>query len=318
MTFKSGRERRRYAAKVDKNMDNLRRMALEEARTAGAFPTEYVLPGNQRFSDIHKAKNMRAYDTYQQALSDGTAAEFFQNPTGGGEVVPAAPADGLGSPAPNILGTAADVLTAPPISEDVFKSAKGGKGGLKGMFGNLSNTAKNAWGNIKAGKGVMPQYAGLAKGMAGAMAGLEAVQGISDYEAAKKDTDDLVNDILASAAGNSMYRYDLSADQLATLRKLQNGSYDTTGDFDMGSVLGNLGNIATGAASGFVFGGGVPGAVLGGLSGVIDGASSGMVGNQEQITADLQSLYDALYESEMRNKQMKRDAAYARYANSLY
>ena len=194
----------------------------------------------------------------------------------------------------------------------------GAKGGLKGMFGNLSNTAKNAWGNVKAGKGIMPKYAGLAKGAAGAMAGLKAIQGVSDYQSAKENTDDLVNDILASAAGNSMYRHDLSADQLATLRKLQNGSYDTTGDFDMDSLLGNLGNIATGAGVGFVTGGGPVGAILGGLSGVVDGVSSGMVGNQEQITADLQSLYDALYESEMRNKQMKRDAAYQHYANSLY
>jgi hypothetical protein len=210
------------------------------------------------------------------------------------------------------LGTAADVVG------DAAADAAGKGGGLKGFFANTKANLGNAWGNIKAGKGVMPQYAGLARGMAGAMAGLKAIQGVSDYQSAKEDTDALVNDILASAAGNSMYRYDLSADQLATLRKLQNGSYDTTGDFDMDSLLGNLGNIATGAGVGFVTGGGIPGAILGGLGGVVDGVSSGMVGNQEQITADLQSLYDALYESEMRNKQMKRDAAYARYANGLY
>lgn len=217
--------------------------------------------------------------------------------------------------------TRAEGLGAVPKTSK--KSKLGGffddvKHGAMDIVGPAMDAGKQGWANIKAGRGVMPKYAGLARGAAGALAGFKAIQGVSDYQAAKEDTDALVNDILASAAGNSMYRYDLSADQLATLRKLQNGSYDTTGDFDMDSLLGNLGNIATGAGVGFVTGGGPVGAILGGLSGVVDGVSSGMVGNQEQITADLQSLYNALYESEMRNKQMKRDAAYAKYANSLY
>lgn len=217
------------------------------------------------------------------------------------------------TPVSNPLGGAADVLTSVPIDEGAFKS-----GGIKGMFGNLSNTAKNAWGNVKAGKGIMPKYAGLAKAGMGIGAGISAIKGINEYQNAKKDTDALVDDILQSAAGNEMLRYDLSADQLELLRKLRNGTYDLTGDFDAGDLLGNLGNIATGAGLGFVTGGGPIGAILGGASGIIDGVSSSMVGNQEKITQDLQNLYDALYESEMRNKSMQRDAAYQRYANSLY
>ena len=181
-----------------------------------------------------------------------------------------------------------------------------------------SNPLKGMWSNLKAGKGIMPKYAGLAKAGMGIGAGISAIKGINEYQNAKKDTDALVDDILQSAAGNEMLRYDLSADQLELLRKLRNGTYDLTGDFDAGDLLGNIGNIATGAGLGFVTGGGPVGAILGGASGVIDGVSSSMVGNQEKITQDLQNLYDALYESEMRSKSMKRDAAYQRYANSLY
>lgn len=199
---------------------------------------------------------------------------------------------------------------------------KNGLGGasqkIAGAYDKLAGTAKNAWGNVKAGKGIMPKYAGLAKAGMGIGAGISAIKGINEYQNAKKDTDALVEDILQSAAGNEMLRYDLSADQLELLRKLRNGTYDLTGDFDAGDLLGNLGNIATGAGIGFVTGGGPIGAILGGASGVVDGVSSSMVGNQEKITQDLQNLYDALYESEMRTKSMQRDAAYQRYANSLY
>lgn len=220
----------------------------------------------------------------------------------------------LGSAAEGIAGTAADIVG--DAAMDAATSGKGG--GLKGFFDSTKANLGNAWGNIKSGKGVAPQYAGLAKGAMGAMAGLKAVQGISEYQNAQDDTEDLVNAILASAAGNDNYRYDLSANQLKTLRQLQNGTFDTSGDFDMGSVLGNLGSIATGAGLGFVTGGGIPGALLGAAGGVVDGVSSGMIDNQNQITADLEGLYNALYESEMRNKAMKRDAAMTRYANSLY
>jgi hypothetical protein len=192
------------------------------------------------------------------------------------------------------------------------------KGGAADLAGTIMEGGKKGWANIKSGQGVLPQYAGLARGAMGAMAGLQAIKGIDAYQSAQEDTESLVDDILLSAANNDNYRYDLSAEQLQTLRKLKNGTYDLTGDFDIGNVLGNIGNIATGAGLGFVTGGGPVGALLGAAGGVVDGVSSGMVGNQEKITADLQSLYNALYESEMRNKQMKRDAAMQRYANSVY
>ena len=217
-------------------------------------------------------------------------------------------------PIGNVAGTTADVVG--DAAMDAAMSSKGG--GLKGFFANTKTNLGNAWGNIKSGKGVMPQYAGIAKGMLAADAAMKGIKGISDYSTAKADTQDLVTDILSSAGGNPNLRYDLSADQLKTLRQLQNGTYDLSGDFDMNSVLGNLGNIATGAGLGFVTGGGPIGALLGAAGGVVDGVSSGMVDNQNQITADLEGLYQALYESEMRNKQMKRDAAMQRYANSLY
>lgn len=218
--------------------------------------------------------------------------------------------------------THAEGLGAVPKSSKSSSTLRGffddAKGGIADIAGSAMDAGKRGWANIKAGKGVMPQYAGLAKGALGAKAALSAIQGINEYTTAQDNTKDLVNDILRSAAGNSNYRWDLSADQLNTLRKLQNGTYDLSGDFDMTSVLGNLGSIATGAGLGFVTGGGIPGALLGAAGGVVDGVSSSMVDSQNQITADLEGLYQALYESEMRNKSMRRDAAMQHYANSLY
>lgn len=218
--------------------------------------------------------------------------------------------------------------TKPPIGDassgvgGIGAKIKNGLGGasqkIAGAYDKLAGTAKTAWGNVKAGNGIMPKYAGLAKAGMGIGAGISALKGFNEYQNAKADADSLVDDILQSAAGNEMLRYDLSSDQLDLLRKLRNGTYDLTGDFEAGDLLGNLGNIATGAGLGFVTGGGPIGAILGGASGVIDSVSSSKIGNQEKITQDLQNLYDALYESEMRNKSMQRDAAYQRYANSLY
>ena len=227
-----------------------------------------------------------------------------------------------------LIDIGAPILGTESINPGRIPGAGASAGGLKGMFarakagaGNLFNNAtgnvQNAISNVKAGKGIMPKYAGLANVGMGIGAGLSAIQGINDYQTAKQDTDDLVNDILQSAAGNPNIRYDLSSDQLQTLRKLQNGTYDTSGDFELSHLLGNIGETATGAGLGFLTGGPL-GAVLGGAGGLAKGVSSGMVGNQEQITADLQSLYDALYESEMNAKAMRRDAAMQRYANSLY
>lgn len=274
-------------------------------------PKDYILPNNQSYSQVRAARNKAAYDRYQAAYVAGATPEQQTVSPNAGALVP----DGFFNTQSGSKRTAGS------------KAAKNGK--LGGFFDELRSGVTNAvnsaidagkqgWANIKAGKGVMPKYAGLAKGAMGVMTGLKAAQEISDYQNAQGDTEDLVNNILASAAGNDNYRYDLSADQLKTLRQLQNGTFDISGDFDMGSVLDNLGNIATGAGLGFVTGGGIPGALLGAAGGVVDGVSSGMVNSQNQITADLEGLYQALYESEMRNKAMKRDAAMQRYANSLY
>lgn len=277
-----------------------------------------------------------AWTPQQQAAFNAAQTGMFDtinNSTGGGALVPVGQTSlvhvpGQGRTYTEIpfgtTGTSGTARTAGAAGPGAAKKSKLGgffddvKSGAMDIAGSAMDAGKQGWSNIKAGKGVMPKYAGLAKGAMGAMAGLKAVQGISDYQNAQADTEDLVNDILASAAGNDNYRYDLSADQLKTLRQLQNGTFDTSGDFDMGSVLGNLGNIAAGAGLGFVTGGGIPGALLGAAGGVVDGVSSGMINNQNQITADLEGLYQALYESEMRNKAMKRDAAMQRYANSIY
>lgn len=254
------------------------------------------------------------YDRQYMLYNDPIVYAQSGEPLGGALIDIGAPILGTENIAPGRASSTASNANDGSL-KGMFRKAKGG---ADGILNKATNIAENAMFNVKSGKGIAPKYAGLAKGAMGVAAGLKAVKGISDYQNARTDTEELVNDILRSAAGNQNYRYDLSADQLQALRQLQNGTYDLTGDFDMGSVLGNIGNIATGAGLGFITGGGPVGALLGGASGLVDGISSGMVDNQNQITADLEGLYQALYESEMRNKAMKRDAAMQRYANDLY
>lgn len=284
-------------------------MTYDEYYAPGGPYEQAYLASLKRQYKPNKDPSWKVYnDPEHYARTGGGPGTAMVHVPGKGYTYKEAPT-GVGKDA---LGTAADILG------DTVTDGVGKGGGLKGFFANAKTNLGNAWGNIKAGKGAMPQYAGLAKGAMGISAGLKALQGMQAYSEAKKNTDDLVNDILASAAGNPNLRYDLSADQLATLRKLQNGTYDTTGDLDLGGVLSNAGDIAMGAGMGFVTGGGIPGAILGGLGGLVDGVSSKTIGNQEQITADLQGLYQALYESEMANKAMKRDAYMQRYQRSLY
>lgn len=186
-----------------------------------------------------------------------------------------------------------------------------------GLFDSLKGKASEGWNNVKAGKGLIPS----AKTMSNVMAGVQLANaigtGYNEYNQAQMDTESLISDILASAGGNSNLRYDLSSDQLNLLRQLQNGTFDTSADFDISNAFGNLGNVATQAAMGYAFGG-IPGAILSGLTPVASGITSGMTQDQRQITARLEGLYNSLAESEMRNKAMKRDAAMQRYANSLY
>ena len=197
------------------------------------------------------------------------------------------------------------------------QTATGGGGGLKAFFANPKKALGTAWDNVAAGKGAIPKMAKYANALQGIYAANQLFGGISDYSNAVSDTDQLISDILASAGSNPNLRHDLSADQLQLLRKLQNGTYDSSAGFSVDGVLNNLLNTAIQAGTGYLSGGTV-GAILGGAGGIAEGITSGMVSDQGQITSELEGLYNALYESEMRDKSMRRDAAMQRYADSIY
>lgn len=205
---------------------------------------------------------------------------------------------------------------APTAAESIIEKAA--TAGTGSWWDNLKTGASNTWNNVKSGKGIMPEYAKYANIAAGINAAATAAQGISQYSNAVADTEDLVSQILASAGGNPNLRYDLSADQMQLLRRLQNGTYDTSAGFGIDGLLNNLGNVATGAGLGFLTGGGWTGALMGALAPAAEGITSGMSADQGRITAELEGLYNALLDSEMTTKEMKRNANMQRYANSIY
>lgn len=221
----------------------------------------------------------------------------------------------LGNIATNAAGVAADV--AGDVAADAAMDTVSKGGDLKGFFANAKSGAGNALKNVKAGKGINPKFAKGATGITAALAAVNAIKGISDYNTEMKNSQDVANDILASASANPNLRYDLTSDQLKMLRQLRNGTYDLSGDLSGASILSGLGNTAIGAGTGFLTGG-WGGAIAGGLGGLVDSALGGMQDNQRRITSELEGLYQALYESEMRNKSMERNAAMQRYANGLY
>lgn len=201
-----------------------------------------------------------------------------------------------------------------------------GKAKLKKAYADLSKggdklagMAGDAITGVMNGQGIAPKYSGLIKTGLALNAISKGAQGFSQYNNAKNNREDLISDILASAGSNSNLSYDLTADQLRTLQQLQNGTYDTGGGVgdifqNIGKGLGNnIGGIASGALMGYLTGGGTTGAILGGLGSAIEGVSNSAVNDLERNTTELQSLYQTLYEAEMRNKQMRREAAQQRY-----
>lgn len=286
--------------------DKLRKYYVNQ--TLGPYATTGYAPlSNEAMSKLTDLNNIPSYSpSYSTGLGTSTRRAMEGTAAASGTKFT------LGDAAKSAAGVGADVLM------DAGLDSIGSGGGLKGFFASTKSNLGNAWKNVKAGKGIAPSFAKYANILAGAQAGLSTIQGLSDYGNAKEDTDALIQQILASAGANPNLHHDLSADQLKTLRQLRSGTYDSIGDFTLEGVLGNLGNIATGAGIGFLTGGGPWGAILGGLNGVVDGIASGTVGNQQEINAELEALYNALYEAEMNNKAMRKEAAMQRYQQSLY
>lgn len=167
------------------------------------------------------------------------------------------------------------------------------KGGL-----NLQNIP--GIGNINVGK-----YAPWIQGIASTG---QAIGGISDYNNAKSDYDDLTGSILREANSNPLANYYLTNSQQSDLRKLQrDGNIGGKADIDdflngMGSGLGDailptLLGLATG---------GVPGALVGGIGSLVNSGIGGMKNRVAQDTADLEALYQTLADAKSQYSSMKR------------
>ena len=253
-----------------------------------------------------QAEAARREAAQRYAAANNTGAQYFQNIAAHNVTTPATP-----TPTPAATPNVADV------ADDVANVADGVAAAGKGGLGKITSGLGTAWNNVKSGKGIAPQYAKYANIAAGIGALNAAANGYSEYSNAVSDTEDLVSNILASAGGNPNLRYDLSSDQLQLLRRLQNGTYDTSAGFSIDGLMNNLGDVASGAGMGFLTGGWT-GAALGALSPIASGITSGMTADQGRITAELEGLYNALRDSEMTTKDMKRNANMQRYANSIY
>lgn len=136
--------------------------------------------------------------------------------------------------------------------------------------------------------------------------GVQAAQGLSGLSRSKEDVADLKNKIILSAMNNPLVNDYLTADQRQLLGQLRRGTYsESLGDDALRGAGANLGNAATGALTGLMFGG-IPGAAIGGIGGLINGGISGATQGSQQEAEKLQALYDTLAEAEMSYNSMKR------------
>lgn len=142
--------------------------------------------------------------------------------------------------------------------------------------------------------------------------GFNAAQGLQDLSEAGDLSEDTVADILTSAANSPTISYDLTADQLNTLRELKNGVYDDSVGVDDIDLLGMLGDAGMGALMGI--GGGIPGIIVGALGGAINSGIGDLNQAQGQSNAELEALYQAVLESERQNNQLRKQRAYASLA----
>lgn len=140
-----------------------------------------------------------------------------------------------------------------------------------------------------------------------AMHGIDAAKGISDYNEAVSNNEDLMTRIRASAMSNPLLSSYLTSDQMNMLNSIRTGSYNASDagvDTFLQGAAGGLGDAALGAVMGIP--GGLPGIIIGAAGGLINAG----IDNQSQIagqnSAELQALYQALQDAEMQYRSMKR------------
>lgn len=155
-------------------------------------------------------------------------------------------------------------------------------------------------GNVNVGK-----YAPWIQGIASTG---QAIGGISDYNNAKSDYDDLTGSILREANSNPLANYYLTNSQQSDLRKLQRDG-DSGGKADIDDFLNGMGSGLGNAILPTLLGlatGGVPGALVGGIGSLVNSGIGGMNDRVAQDAADLESLYQALVDAKSQYSSMKR------------
>ena len=192
--------------------------------------------------------------------------------------------------------------------------------GFTGKFSNLANpefdyswtTVKDANGNIVKNAGVQ----GWGKNLGGmynignaVLQGAKAGKSLKDTADIRSSSDDLVTDILASAANSPTIGYDLNADQKRLLRELQRGTYDNSANLGDVDLLGALGGGLTGVIGGLP--GGLPGAIIGGIGGVANSVLGDMQNDASRDASELEALYQAVLESEQYHNEKRKQRAYS-------
>lgn len=191
------------------------------------------------------------------------------------------------------FGSKASAYIDPNAYSWNFKGANGTPAGLTFTNPNTGKvTSLGKWGNIASG----------------VMQGIDAAQGIANYQNVKQDNEDLMSDIQTSAMGNPLLSSYLTADQLDLLGDIQDGRYDSSdagADTFLKGAMGGLGQAIPAAVIGGLTGG-LPGALIGGLGTLANAGIDSLSSTAGQNTAELQSLYQALRDAEMQYKSMKR------------
>lgn len=194
------------------------------------------------------------------------------------------------------MGTKPD--TGAGTLNNLFSKFKNWKGrGVPEGFGWSKGSGLEMFGK-NVGKG-----ANIASGV---LQGAQALKGVSDYNKAKQSNDDMLNDIVISAASNPLLSSYLTSDQMRLVNDIRRGNYETSSDVDdfLRGVGGGLGDIFTSAALGAA--GGIPGMVIGGLGAAANAGIRGLSSGTEEESAELAALYQALMDAEAQYKSMKR------------
>jgi hypothetical protein len=209
-----------------------------------------------------------------------------------------------------------------PNARKHFKNMFGGTGAFDpaGFDWNFRSSPKMGPGpNLKGGPGVQVGKTGPgltlfgknvgtgANILSGIMQGIDFAQGVSSFNDAQSNSDDLLSDIRTSAMGNPLLSSYLTSDQLNLLNDIRSNRYgNSVGADDFFEGMGSgLGDAAMSALGGLAVGG-LPGALIGGIGTLINSGVDNLSETTNENTAELQALYQALRDAEMQYKSMKR------------